>query len=781
MIRLLSFFLLLPFIGKAQNINTISGYIEDTETGERLIGVNVYVPGSNHGTSTNAYGFYSLALPSGEYTVTASFIGYDTDKFSANLSNGSVAHNFLLKPSSAQLDEVEVTATEIPLEQAEMSTISLSIPEIQKMPAFMGEVDIIRAIQLLPGVQSGTEGTTGFYVRGGSPDQNLILLDGVPVYNASHLFGFFSVFNSDAIKNVTLTKGGFPARYGGRLSSVLDINMKEGNMKEFHGAGSIGLISSKLTLEGPIIKDKTSFIISGRRMYYDLLLKPFLPKGLNVGYFFGDVNLKVNHIISPKDRLYLSYYGGKDKYYYHQDRTLGSIDTTIGSIQEYSEQYLQWGNQTGSVRWNHLFNSRLFGNLTASYTRYKFEVGYNYEKNFTQNGMDQTHNEGFNYLSLIEDYGLRYDLDFNLNQNHYLKGGLGYTYHTFRPGAAVITSGYNQDLVDSTLNLSQTIFSNEIFSYLEDDWTLNDRWRANMGLHYSQYFVNGITYKSLQPRISLRYLINDEWAVKGSYSYMNQYIHLLSNTGIGLPVDLWVSSTDKVKPQIAQQIALGSTKHFSNNKLEFTVEAYYKWMDQLITYQQGSSFVSGGDWQNNVEANGKGNAYGAEFLLRKNKGKTTGWIGYTLSWSNRQFENINYGEKYPYRYDRRHDISIVLNHKFNEKIDIGATWVYNTGNSFTAPQSDYYLNGNLMSSYTPIVYTNYTTRNELKMPAYHRLDLSINFHKKKKWGERIWNVSIYNVYSRNNPFYLYVDKVDKSVWQQSLFPIIPSFSYIFKF
>lgn len=766
MIRLLSFFLLLPFIGKAQNINTISGYIEDTETGERLIGVNVYVPGSNHGTSTNAYGFYSLALPSGEYTVTASFIGYNTDKFSANLSNGSVAHNFLLKPSSAQLDEVEVTATEIPLEQAEMSTISLSIPEIQKMPVFMGEVDIIRAIQLLPGVQSGTEGTTGFYVRGGSPDQNLILLDGVPVYNASHLFGFFSVFNSDAIKNVTLTKGGFPARYGGRLSSVLDINMKEGNMKEFHGAGSIGLISSKLTLEGPIIKDKTSFMISGRRTYHDLLIRPLLEKGFQVGYYFGDLNVKLNHKISDKDRLYLSYYGGTDKFYSNEEYVYGSETYK-------SNSHFMWGNRTGSLRWNHLFSDKLFSNFQATYTKYRYAVGHEY--------YDGVEYSFYEYSSLIQDYGLKSDFEYNLSSGHTLRFGASYTRHQFEPGAIQMKYEYDQEKLDSLARLSNYIQSDDIYFYVEDSWTLNNRWKANIGLHYSAYFVNNSFYNSIQPRISTRYLISDSWSVKTSYAAMSQYIHLLSNTGIGLPTDLWVSATDAVKPQQSQQVALGTVKNFKANTYEFSGEIYYKWMDDLIAYKPGASFLSNSDWQDNVETGGKGWAYGLELLMRKNKGKTTGWVGYTLSWTNRQFENLNEGKVYPYKYDRRHDISVVVNHQFNSKIDIGVSWVYNTGNAFTAPEAFYYA-PNFIGYHSEIF--RYTSRNELRLPAYHRLDVGINFHKQKKWGERIWNISFYNAYNRRNPMFIYSNYyhgAGTKFFQASLFPIIPSFSYIFKF
>lgn len=768
---------------------TISGYIQDAGSNERLIGVNVYLAGTSYGTSTNTYGFYSLTVPKGEYLLISSFIGYQTQRDSIKL-NSSIKKDYHLQEANQELQEALVTAEELPAQQVQMSTVRLSVPDIKKIPAFMGEVDIIRAIQLLPGVQSGGEGTTGFYVRGGSPDQNLILLDGVPVYNASHLFGFFSVFNADAIKNVQLTKGGFPARYGGRLSSVLEIDMKEGNMKEFHGEGAIGLISSKLTLEGPIIKDKTSFIISGRRMYYDLIIRPFLPDDIVTGYYFGDLNVKLNHIVSRKDRLYLSYYGGEDNFYFRETYT-GENQMGGKEYETKLRQGLKWGNRTGSLRWNHLFNDKLFGNLTATYTRYKFSVGFDEEtEDFTTSPSTES-SQGFEYFSLIEDVGLRYDLEYALNTEHSLRYGANYTYHTFRPGVAQIQEDFAQSKIDSILEFSKPVYAHDMYAYLEDDWLINSKWRANYGLHYSAYFTGEAFYHSLQPRLSARYLLRDDWSLKGSYAMMNQYVHLLSNTGIGLPTDLWVSSTDKVKPQRSHQIALGSTRNIKGSMYEVSAEAYYKWMKNLIEYKEGASFISTTDWQNTVETDGQGWAYGLELLLRKNEGKTTGWIGYTLAWTNRQFSNLNQGNVYPYKYDRRHDISVVVNHEFSERFDIGLTWVYGSGNTFTAPVANYNLNdgsglgGNPGGFWGyPSEYQRYTDRNDLRLPAYHRLDLGFNFHKKTRWGQRTWNISIYNAYSRNNPFFLYIQEDyngEKSVKQVSLFPIIPAFAYIFKF
>lgn len=743
--------------------HTVSGYIKDAASGETLIGVNIYVPGTTYGTTSNTYGFYSLNIPGEEAQVLISYIGYQTIAKNIILDK-DIKLDIDLFEQSTQLNEIDITAEEIQAQTPQMSTINLSIKDIKSVPAFLGEVDIIKTIQLLPGVQSGGEGTTGFYVRGGSPDQNLILLDGVPVYNASHLFGFFSVFNADAIKNVQLTKGGFPARYGGRLSSVLDISLKEGNMKEFHGEGSVGLISSKLTLEGPIWKDKTSYIISGRRTYFDILTQPFLPPETKGGYYFGDLNAKINHIISRNDRVYLSYYGGNDKFYSKNIQSDG-----------YDEAALQWGNKTGALRWNHLYNDKLFSNLTATFSNYEFSVG-------SESEYDGSELQKQEYFSRIRDYGLRMDYEYSPVSDHNIKFGGSYTYHDFKPGVLQFQGEQDGVSFDSILNLSNNILSNDMFVYVEDDWNINKRWRINAGLHFSAYNIKDKTYTSLQPRVSARYLINDEWSIKGSYASMTQFIHLISNSGIGLPTDLWVSSTANVAPSNSNQVALGTTRNLLGNTWEFSAEAYYKTMDNLIEYKEGASFISGTDWENNIEKEGKGNAYGSEFLIRKNKGKTTGWIGYTLAWTNRQFENLNGGEQYSYKYDRRHDISVVVSHKFTDKFDIGLTWVYGTGVAFTAPVSKFDVIGNDQNVQQ---ITNYTERNGERLPAYHRLDLGMNFHKKTSWGKRTWNISVYNAYNRQNPYFLYVQQVqseNKSVVKQvSLFPIIPSISYIFSF
>ncbi len=772
---ILGLLLVATSIVSAQKSFTLSGYVEDANSRERIIGANLYLEGTTIGSSTNTFGFYSLSLPPGKYELVVSFIGYQTIRQQITIADDNQELDFSLTESVSTLDEITVTAEEIQVEQVQMSQVQLSVSEIKKIPAFLGEVDIIRAIQLLPGVQSGNEGTTGFYVRGGSPDQNLILLDGVPVYNASHLFGFFSVFNADAIKNVNLTKGGFPARFGGRLSSVLEIDMKEGNLREFHGEGSLGLISSKLTLEGPIWKDKTSFIVSGRRTYYDILAAPFIPDGQEFGYYFADLNAKINHVFSRKDRLYLSYYTGIDDFKFREEY---EEDPFFGGGQGYDDSGLNWGNHTAALRWNHLFNDKLFSNLTATFSQYRFSIGF--ESYFEDD--NEVSRNGFEYFSLIRDYGLRYDLEYALDNQHQLRFGASFTNHTFRPGVAQIEETFNGAGVDSILDLSRTVFANDIFVYIEDDWKIGNKWRVNYGLHYSAYATNdNAFYQNLQPRISARYLVNDQFSLKGSYALMNQYVHLLSNSGIGLPTDLWVSSTARVRPQISQQVALGATTSLWANRFEFSAETYYKIMDNLIEYKEGASFIANTDWQNTVETDGEGEAYGLELLFRKKKGKTTGWIGYTLAWTNRRFENLNEGNWFPYRYDRRHDISIVLNHRFSEKFDLGLTWVYGTGNSFTAPVAQFQL---LSPWGGTRVYDRFSDRNALRMPSYHRLDIGFNWHKKTSWGERTWNISVYNAYSRENPFFLYLSENnlgERRINQVSLFPIIPSISYQFKF
>ena len=806
---ILSILVVISIDSFSQQKYSISGFINDNENGESLIGVNVIVQEKLVGTTSNTYGFYSLTLPEGSYEISFTYIGFETLKQSVNL-NKNISLNIDLNSSITDIGEVTILAEETVVERTQTSIVEVPVQQIKNIPALLGEVDVLKAIQLLPGVQSGGEGTSGFYVRGGGPDQNLILLDGVPVYNASHLFGFFSVFNADAIKNVRLTKGGFPARFGGRLSSVLEIDMKEGNMKKIEGEGSIGLISSKLTLQGPIIKDKSSFIVSGRRTYIDILAQPFIRSandGNPAGYYFYDLNAKLNHKFSEKDRLYLSAYLGKDRFYLSEgDEYSSLIDNTNYKSTSRDDFGLDWGNVTSSLRWNHLFSNKLFANTTLTYSKYQFNTIYDsYSSEVTPYTTD-IDTTNFNYFSGVKDYGAKFDFDYLPNPNHYIKFGLNYVYHNFYPGSLVLyLSSYERDSLgvenyqapyDTTFNFSEALESNDAFFYLEDDIKVNDQLKVNLGMHLGYFNTNNKTYYSFQPRFSSRYLINKDWSLKASYAEMQQNIHLLTGSGAGLPTDIWVPSTDSVPPQYSKQVAFAANKNFLNGLIEVSIEGYYKSMSDLITLKPGAEIIGFDDWKNKVDTNGIGRSYGAELFIQKKKGKTTGWIGYTLSFSERKFEGVNFGKWYPYKFDRRHDFSLVMSHEFSDNFDFGLTWVYGTGNNMTFLESRYpsvNINGNINGidegSVGEIEY--YPTRNNLRLPAYHRLDIGLNFHKKKKWGDRTISVGAYNVYNRKNPFFLSVnDKIEvqngvptstRVVQQTSLFPIIPSISYKFKF
>ncbi len=766
---------------------TISGYVEDEQTGEKLINAYVFEAQTFKGTAANVYGFYSITLPAGIVKLTSSFVGYGQFQQEFNLQRDTMIR-ILLKPTAVLSEVTIVDKSQSQVNSTQMGVNQVDIKTIKSLPVILGEVDILKTIQLLPGVKAGTEGTSGFYVRGGGPDQNLILLDGVPVYNANHLFGFFSVFNSDAIQSVSLIKGGFPAHYGGRLSSVLDIRMKEGNMKKYKGEFSVGIIASRFTVEGPIKKDTSSFIISARRTYVDLLSYPIQKKQdtpnskTRVGYYFYDLNAKINYKFSENDRVYFSIYTGNDKAYSNDEYKdiYGESD---------SEFALQWGNITTALRWNHVFNPVLFSNTTVTYSRYN--CGISGEENYENYNPPSTEHSLFEYTSGIDDLALNLDFDYFPATQHAIKFGTSIISHTFNPGvfAMQIKSEYDPNQVDTTFGKSY-IYAMEYNFYVEDDYEITPKLKLNAGLHFSGIKVEGAQYQSLQPRLAMRYSIKPNWSVKASYTHMKQYIHLLTNSSIGLPTDLWLPVTKIVKPQFAIQYAIGSAYSFKD-LFEFSVEAYYKTMSHLIEYKEGASFFSqSNDWQEKVETDGKGECYGMELLLEKKHGKTTGWIGYTLSWATRQFSNISFGEEFPYRYDRRHDVSVVVTHKFSETFDMGITWVYSTGNAVTLPYeeftSDFDYGSNYNNSQTV---TSFDKRNNFRMPAYHRLDVGFNFHKQKKHGTRTWSLGVYNAYNRKNPFYVEVvyewnEKLQKSIpklRQTGLFPIIPSLSYSFSF
>ena len=751
---------------KATAKYTISGFALDAETGEKLIGANLYDPDRRLGTATNTYGFFSLTLPADSVTLLVSYLGYEPVTYRLLLDR-DLRLDIELQPTTFTTEGIEVVADRLePIEeQTRMSTIDIPIKQVKALPAILGEVDVLRTLQLLPGVQSGTEGTSGLFVRGGSPDQTLLLLDGAQVYNAAHLFGFFSVFNSDALKHVELIKGGFPARYGGRLSSVLDIGMKEGNMKRLAAEGAIGVVASRLTVEGPIQKDKTSFIVSGRRTYIDVLTRPFLPKDEKAGYHFYDLNTKINHTLSAKDRLYLSVYRGNDRF---------SSTVEDGDVE--TKGFLRWGNITSTLRWNHLVNDKLFSNVTATYTRYQFDIGSE-ERNDAANEFFK-----LNYVSGIRDWGLKADFDYVPTPNHYVRFGASGTFHTFRPGASQLKADLEEaDDLPTLIQPSRPLEAVEYAVYAEDDFKVSERLKLNLGVHASGFLVTRRHFTSVQPRLSLRYLLPSGWAVKASYAAMKQYILLLTNSSVGLPTDLWLPATSKVPPQTAHLFAAGVARTLFDNQYEFSLETYYKRMNHLIEYKNGASFLGiDQDWQDKVES-GRGWSYGAEVFVQKKAGRTTGWLGYTLAWSNRRFDNLNGGRSFPYKYDRRHDLSLVMVHQYKPGIEFSGSWSFASGSAITLPNTLYLANPFVHSYYcVGCIVESYGSRNDYRLRAYHRLDVGVNFKKRRGNRERTLSFGLYNAYNRKNPFFVSLSEDDgrSKLKQFSLFPILPYVTYL---
>jgi hypothetical protein len=774
---LLTVVLAVPFVVSAQKI-TITGTIRDKSSGENLIGASIFGLKTGQGTTSNTYGFYSITLPSDSIKLRFSYVGYKAQILAFILRRDTTLNLELESGTELQEVVIEGNSEEAIQNSTRMGTIDVPIDQIKKIPALLGETDVLKALQLLPGVTGGTEGSSGLYVRGGGPDQNLILLDGVPVYNASHLFGFISVFNSDAINHVELIKGGFPARYGGRLSSVIDISMKEGNQKKFKGEGSIGLVASRLTLEGPINKGRTSFIVSARRTYLDALARPLIKAATDdnsvTGYYFYDLNAKINHRINDKNRLYLSTYLGDDKAYSKYKEDYYKDNQHLINSHNFG---LAWGNITTALRWNSIITNKLFSNLTATYSRYKFNIFQNYKEVVEDPDKKTTTYNNSQYVSGIRDYALKLDFDYLPGPDHFIKFGGQAMRHLFTPGVFNYRSNQESD----TTYGAKKIYATEFFAYAEDDIHITDKLKINAGIHASGFNVNGKLYKSVQPRFSARYLLSSSVSWKISYAQMTQYIHLLTNAGLGLPTDLWVPATPSVGPERSYLSSTGFAYNM-NSKYELSIEGYYKKMTGLIEYKEGASYFDiEKDWQTKIES-GNGQSYGSEFFLQKKTGKVSGWIGYTLSWTNRKFANINEGKTFPYKYDRRHDIEIVIAYEISETRDVSLTWVYGTGTAITLANSTYAGTNSQFDGQSEIQY--YKGRNNYRMKPYHRLDLSYTIKKKTKWGDRAWTFALYNAYSRRNPFFMDIgqDKQGhKKFIQYSLFPVIPSFAVHFKF
>ena len=776
MIRFLIVFFCSQTLLYAQvNKHTLSGIIRESGSGETLPGVSIYCDSLRIGVQSNAYGFYSLTLPEGKHRIKISALGFSAID-SVITFNQNLRVDFNVGQGIA-LKEVVVNAEAKKRisEESQMSVINIPVQQIKDIPALMGEKDVLKVIQLMPGVQKGSEGSSGIYVRGGGPDQNLIILDDANVYNAYHLFGFFSLFNGDALKSVELVKGGFPASYGGRLSSVINMQMKEGNQEEFHGEAGIGLISSRLVLEGPLKKKKSSFLISARRTYVDALIYPFLPPEQKGGYFFYDLNAKLNYTLTDKDRLYLSGYFGKDKFYFNSNNDGFKLKGN-----------LNWGNATGTLRWNHIYSGKLFSNTSAIFTNYQLGIGSREE-------FDSTYFD-LQFGSAIRDYTIKHDFDFYPNSKHHIRFGGLTIFHRFKPSAVVVKSS---DALSAGISVN-SIYTMESGLYVEDDWKISGRLKANIGLRVSHYVANKTSFTNPEPRVSARYSITEKSAVKASYALMNQYLHLLSSTGVSLPTDLWVPATRNLRPMQSQQWALGWAQELPKG-INLTIEGYYKNMRDISFYKEGASFLlidnpegaQGINWEKNI-TQGKGWSYGSEFFLQKEKGKWSGWIGYTLSWTYVQFDSINFGKKFFPRYDRRHDISIVNIYKFNDRIKLSCTWVYGTGNAITLPVAQYDAAPHNpaqidnYSQYNFIGFRNdYGEKNSFRMAPYHRLDVGIQFTKVKKRYTRTFELSFYNAYNRWNPFFYYIEKgvtaTQNKLMQVTLFPILPSVSWSWKF
>lgn len=763
------------FHSHAQINHTISGYVKDRDSGETLIGANVYVESDpTNGTITNTYGFYSLTLPEGRYTLVFSYLGY-----TPFLENITLDQNLVINADitpGIEMQEVVVSAKKEEeddnVEGTSMGRVNLPVEQIKVIPALLGEIDVLKAIQLLPGVSSAGEGSAGFYVRGGGADQNLVLLDEAVVYNSGHFLGFFSVFNADAIKNTTLIKGGIPAVYGGRLSSVLDIQMKEGNNQHFAAEGGIGLISSRLTLEGPIVKGKSSFLISGRRTYGFDLAQPFIDKTDFAGtnYFFYDFNTKFNYQFSQKDRLYLSGYFGRDVLVFQQ--------------QERNFKFrLPYGNGTATLRWNHLFNDKLFFNLSAIYNDYQFKAGFEQEE------------FEFDVFSGVRDFSTKFDFDYFPSNSHQIKTGIHGTYHRLTPNIVTGNAGETEFL--STVKPK---YANEFALYVQDDWKVTDWLKINLGVRATLFQQTGPyksrittdtfpsgkvvkTYSSIEPRLFFNTSLSPAASLKAGITATTQYLHLVSNSSSTLPADVWVPSSELVKPQRGWQYAIGYFQNFDQNNYEASVEGYYKSLHDQIDYRE--SFVDNSvDQVEDEFVFGDGEAYGLEFFLRKNKGELNGWIGYTLSRTERTFPDIENGRTYPTTYDRTHDLTFVANYEVNKRLTAGIVFIYATGRTFTPLERLYLIEGNLQTDYGP--------RNSQRLEPYHRMDFSLTWTPKGNTEKKFksnWVFSIYNLYNRKNTFFTYTDyetdleagTATAKAYKVSIFPILPSITWNFNF
>jgi hypothetical protein len=771
---------MLAFFLQAQDV-TISGTIKDGENGEDLIGATVAVPELGLGTSSNAYGFYSLSVPTGDtLNVVFSYVGFQSQTFSLLLRQDTTFNINLT--TGVQLDEVVVKANSFreQINSTEMSVEAITTREAKLVPVLLGESDILKTIQLKPGIPSGSEGRTGLFVRGGAQDQNLIVLDEAVVYNANHLFGFFSTFNTDAVKDLKIYKGGFPAEYGGRLSSVIDVKLKDGNNQKFAGSGGLGLISSRLTLEGPIQKDKSSFIVSGRRTYVDLLTRQV--NRANEGnedfspipdYFFYDLNAKVNFQLSDKDRLFLSGYFGRDVFGFSSDFFNFDFD---------------WGNATGTARWNHVFNPKLFANTTFTYSDYQYNIN------------NQITGFSFGLGSNIADASLKTDFFYAANNQHTIRFGVMATHHTFTVGR--LQAGSDDGVV--SFSAGQEFQGVEFGAYVSDEMELSEALSVNAGLRFSGFNNDGKTYVGLEPRVAARYKLSERWALKSSYARMYQYLHLIANAGVALPTDIWYPSTQRVQPQRSDQVATGAS-YLLGSQYFLNFELYYKWLDNQLQFVDGAQIFVNDELEDEF-AVGEGRAYGMEFSIEKKEGRLTGWIGYTLALTRLQnFETLDPNGRFaqesegfgPFNpiYDRRHDISVVALYELSKRWTASATFVYGSGDLTWLPPGRFTFQDVPGAGFEAVV-PDYRERNNFRLPAYHRLDLGLVYKFFPKWGESDLTLSVVNAYDRRNAFFIFFEPEFEgeesntgginiptriAANQVSLFPILPSLTWNFQF
>ena len=796
---------LLPVVALAKNY-TVNGYISDKQTGERLIGATVIALPSQQGTTTNTSGFYSLTLQEDTMRLLFSYVGYapiyvesfklDKDTFiEVSLS------------SNTELEEITVIGHSpvSGVQSVQMSAVEVPITTIKGIPAIGGEVDVLKAIQLLPGVQSGAEGSAGLYVRGGGPDENLIMLDGVPLYSVNHMLGFFSVFNADAIKNVTLYEGNFPARYGGRLSSIIDVRQKDGDAYGYHGNITVGLVSTKLSVEGPIywtkdewrkyrnkevVKGQTTFNISARRTLYDLFIAPIAAivsskesngeQVTSAGYYFYDLNAKLTHTFSENDKLSGSFYMGDDVIYARiKQNESASSSSDVGVM----KMRYNWGNLFAAANYEHRFNGRMYNTSQISYTRYKYKLGLAEE---VDSKAAKEHIEvGMDYNSYIMDLMAQTNFEWRPNNRHEVHFGGNYTFHTFRPQVGRVQASQKTDstsmTIDSTFSIGGTNYAHEANVYIEDTYTPCSWFKLNIGLHAALFHTDKTTYPSIEPRVGMRFLLHKDVALKISYAYMSQYVHMLSNSSVSLPTDLWVPVTAKIPPMHSMLAAIGVTYNVLN-QVELSVEGYYKRMINLLEYKDGASYMTSKNWQELVCV-GDGWSYGVQFLAQRKIGPVTGWIGYTWSRTMRQFNRegqvINYGNPFHAKYDREHDLSVTLQYQINKKWEVAATFIYGTGTRGTIGLQKY---DDMIFKSNPSTVYYISERNNFKMPDYHRLDLGATCHlpdKKHPGWQHTLNISVYNAYCNFNPFLVYPR--GNQLYKLSLFPILPSLSYTFKF